>query len=582
MAKKKILQDNEGQIWPITVADCVYLVDGSKTVKKYIDDALANKSDSAHDHKYAGSSSVGGAATSANKVNQNLIVKLNGGTTEDTNLFTFNGSTEKTIDITPSNIGAAPSTSKATLDNSKTANVTYAYDSNDTTVYDNLITLANDSATRLDTDNFTRHITPESIKAAEEEHAHNYAASESEGGNAMCSDMVTMSDLYDSAISQIACVHSGVDGPNVLFYNSGVTIGSSGYISAAGFGGNATSASKLQSAKTFTIGSASKSFDGSENVSWTLEEAGIAPATHNHTSLTGITSLDFAVEGTDTFSISSVIDGTTSYMDFNMSDDVGSDTWRWRFTGWDADTDALADTVNLMTLKATSNTAGELRVTGEVKADILSGADIYGSTITLSGNSKSLVAGTGGGDVYISNSASNKYLQLKDDGTLSYSNSVILHADNYTNYAASASHNHRALTVTEPGAITSTSADTTSNWGAQNVSVHWYSTTGQLTDQPNQWGLVLNMGRYSEVHQIWCTQASGSLYHRGGNGGGWSGTWREVLDSSNYTNYAVPKTGGTVSGELICSSNIRVNGKRLYITADAPGTKSTGDIWIDI
>ena len=235
-----------------------------------------------------------------------------------------------------------------------------------------------------------------------------------------------------------------------------------------------------------------------------------------------------------------------------------------------------------MTLKATSNTAGELRVTGEVKADILSGADIYGSTITLSGNSKSLVAGTGGGDVYISNSASNKYLQLKDDGTLSYSNSVILHADNYTNYAAPASHSHRALTVTEPGAITSTSADTTSNWGAQNVSVHWYSTTGQLTDQPNQWGLVLNMGRYSEVHQIWCTQASGSLYHRGGNGGGWSGTWREVLDSSNYTNYAVPKTGGTVSGELICSSNIRVNGKRLYITADAPGTKSTGDIWIDI
>ena len=60
-----------------------------------------------HTHNYAGSSSVGGAATSANKVNTNIIVKLNGGTTEGTDLFTFNGSTAKTINITPSAIGAA-------------------------------------------------------------------------------------------------------------------------------------------------------------------------------------------------------------------------------------------------------------------------------------------------------------------------------------------------------------------------------------------------------------------------------------------------------------------------------------------
>jgi hypothetical protein len=58
---------------------------------------------------YAGSSSAGGAATSANKVNQNLIVKLNGGTTEGTNLFTFNGSAAKTVNITPAAIGAAAS-----------------------------------------------------------------------------------------------------------------------------------------------------------------------------------------------------------------------------------------------------------------------------------------------------------------------------------------------------------------------------------------------------------------------------------------------------------------------------------------
>ena len=50
-----------------------------------------------------------GNATSASKVNNNMIVKLNGGSTEDTNLFTFNGSTAKTVNITPSAIGAASS-----------------------------------------------------------------------------------------------------------------------------------------------------------------------------------------------------------------------------------------------------------------------------------------------------------------------------------------------------------------------------------------------------------------------------------------------------------------------------------------
>ena len=77
-----------------------------KTAKQYIDTELAKKADSSHTHNYAGSSSAGGAA---NSVKTNLTIKLNGGTTEGTNLFTFNGSTAKTIDITPSSIGAAAS-----------------------------------------------------------------------------------------------------------------------------------------------------------------------------------------------------------------------------------------------------------------------------------------------------------------------------------------------------------------------------------------------------------------------------------------------------------------------------------------
>ena len=59
-----------------------------------------------HTHNYAGSSSAGGAA---NSVKTNLTIKLNSGTTEGTNLFTFNGSTAKSINITPNAIGAATS-----------------------------------------------------------------------------------------------------------------------------------------------------------------------------------------------------------------------------------------------------------------------------------------------------------------------------------------------------------------------------------------------------------------------------------------------------------------------------------------
>lgn len=47
-----------------------------------------------------------GNASTATQVSQPLTIKLNGGTTEDTNQFTYNGSTLKTINVTPAAIGA--------------------------------------------------------------------------------------------------------------------------------------------------------------------------------------------------------------------------------------------------------------------------------------------------------------------------------------------------------------------------------------------------------------------------------------------------------------------------------------------
>ena len=65
--------------------------------------------------------------------------------------------------------------------------------------------------------------------------------------------------------------------------------------------GNASSATKLATARTITIGNTSKNFDGSANVSWTLSEIGAASSGHTHTtsaSSNATTNLSITAGGT--------------------------------------------------------------------------------------------------------------------------------------------------------------------------------------------------------------------------------------------------------------------------------------------
>ena len=78
--------------------------DGSSSKTINVTPAAIGASASGHTHNYAGASSSGGAATSANKVNSSLTIQLNG-----TSQGAWDGSSNKTINITPSSIGAAPS-----------------------------------------------------------------------------------------------------------------------------------------------------------------------------------------------------------------------------------------------------------------------------------------------------------------------------------------------------------------------------------------------------------------------------------------------------------------------------------------
>lgn len=68
-----------------------------KVLKGLID----GKAASSHTHNYAGSSSAGGAATSANKVNAALTINLNG-----TSQGAWDGSSAKSISITAASVGA--------------------------------------------------------------------------------------------------------------------------------------------------------------------------------------------------------------------------------------------------------------------------------------------------------------------------------------------------------------------------------------------------------------------------------------------------------------------------------------------
>ena len=110
--------------------------------------------------------------------------------------------------------------------------------------------------------------------------------------------------------------------------------------------------------------------------------------------------------------------------------------------------------------------------------------------------------------------------------------------------------------------ITSTANDTSANWGAYGPgATAFYSTAGYLNNQPQQYGLVMNIstGTSSELHQLWASQPHGDMYHRGGNGSGWGGAWKKIVDSSNFTNVLdgtyVNISGDTMTGDLTFSDN---------------------------
>ena len=130
---------------------------------------------------YDGSAAVTVTIPTTSKTTKSLIVTLNGGTTEGTNKFTFNGSAEKTINITPSTIGAAAATH--THDKSQITGLTAGRVLiSDTNGHPAVSAVTSTELGYID--GVTSNIQTQLNGKAASTHTHNYAGSSSAGGSA--------------------------------------------------------------------------------------------------------------------------------------------------------------------------------------------------------------------------------------------------------------------------------------------------------------------------------------------------------------------------------------------------------------
>lgn len=93
-----------------------FLIDEEESRAKIAEESIkANLNE--HTHKYAASNAIGGPAKSADKVNKPLVLQINGGSSEGSTQFTFDGSAERIVNISPKTIGAEPAVKTITNSN---------------------------------------------------------------------------------------------------------------------------------------------------------------------------------------------------------------------------------------------------------------------------------------------------------------------------------------------------------------------------------------------------------------------------------------------------------------------------------
>lgn len=130
-------------------------------------------------------------------------------------------------------------------------------------------------------------------------------------------------------------------------------------------------------------------------------------------------------------------------------------------------------------------------------------------------------------------------------GAVAATSYTILDSDNYKNYL------HDRLSH-----FISTSTDTVNvNNNVTNAIGHTYATLFGQNDG------ALYTQAYSDkyIHEIFGDYITGQIAVRGKNNGTWQ-SWRTVLDSGNYSSYALPKAGGTMTGDITFNNDKGIKG----------------------
>lgn len=149
-------------------------------------------------------------------------------------------------------------------------------------------------------------------------------------------------------------------------------------------------------------------------------------------------------------SVGDSYNGVNNWIWQDFHDTRGNHYWRYKINNADwSPWRAVYNSVNKPTPQAIGAVAteGDGVINGKLTVDQIVNVSTVGVLASLrTDNMRALLCGVGGTDVYFQNKKSNKFLQLRDDGVLAYSGSLIYHQNNKPTPseigAASSNHNH--------------------------------------------------------------------------------------------------------------------------------------------
>jgi hypothetical protein len=243
----------------------------------------------------------------------------------------------------------------------------------------------------------------------------------------------------------------------------------------------------------------------------------------------------------------------------------GSDPTKLPLTGGQLTGQVEFRSANQLTFSDGANT-----MRGFIKSLANTGTGAAGLVIATSGG-ESIVFKDGNAD------SGDINFVIRGDGVLLQGGSnTLLHAGNYTSYSPSLTGSGASGTwgISITGnAATATSADQIDGWAFRNTGSNsgvnadtidsngiTYYTGGVTNFSGNATDGALYSQRFNSdwQHQIAGDYRSGQIAIRGKNLGTWQ-SWRTVLDSSNYSSYALPLSGGTVSGNTTFTTSLTAN-----------------------